>query len=178
MLISSNQIHGTKCNLLLLYGTMLPRRKASHHFMCFDKCHANYSRWVWTAWPHCRWAAPLHTIDMAISNSFILDGVTFTTVALSLLFVSAIYSVNLVIQRLFLSPIARFPGPKLAGMSYHITPTELWIWQTFKALTFWYELYYDVYLQGQYIFKIEELHRTYGKTCQMFCSKAPFVRCY
>jgi hypothetical protein len=40
--------------------------------------------------------------------------------------------------------VAGFPGPKLAG------------------LTFWYEFYYDVIKQGQYTFKIKELHQKYG----------------
>lgn len=48
------------------------------------------------------------------------------------------------IHRLYFSPIAQFPGPKLA------------------AVTFWYEFYYDIILRGQYIFKVRELHATYG----------------
>jgi hypothetical protein len=46
---------------------------------------------------------------------------------------------------LFWSPVAGFPGSKLA------------------ALTFWYEFYYDVIKQGQYTFKIKELHEKYGE---------------
>jgi len=38
------------------------------------------------------------------------------------------YTISIAIQRLYFSPIAQFPGPKLA------------------ALTWWYELYYDVIL--------------------------------
>lgn len=48
------------------------------------------------------------------------------------------------IYRLYWSPIARFPGPKLA------------------ALTRLYELYYDIVKGGQYTFKIGELHAKYG----------------
>jgi len=48
------------------------------------------------------------------------------------------------VYRLYLSPVAGFPGPKLA------------------ALTFWYEFYYDVIKKGQYTFKIKELHQEYG----------------
>ncbi|MCJ1381084.1 hypothetical protein MMC17_004193 [Xylographa soralifera] len=48
------------------------------------------------------------------------------------------------IYRLLFSPIASFPGPKLA------------------ALTLWYEFYYDVVLRGQYTFHIRDLHRQYG----------------
>lgn len=49
------------------------------------------------------------------------------------------------IHRLYLSPIAKFPGPKLA------------------ALTLWYEFYHDVVRGGQYGFKIAELHDQYGE---------------
>ena len=48
------------------------------------------------------------------------------------------------IYRLYLSPISSFPGPKLA------------------ALTLWYEFYYDVILDGQYIFHLGDLHALYG----------------
>ena len=53
------------------------------------------------------------------------------------------------IYRLYFSPVAKFPGPMLA------------------ALTFWYEFYYDVIQRGRYTFKIKELHKRYGRTC--FC---------
>lgn len=54
------------------------------------------------------------------------------------------YAAVLAIQRLWLSPIAHIPGPKLA------------------ALTQYYEFFYDVVLGGQYTFKIMELHKKYG----------------
>ena len=47
--------------------------------------------------------------------------------------------------RLFLSPIAHIPGPKLA------------------AVTFWYEFFYEVIRPGQFVFKIKELHKQYGE---------------
>ncbi|RYP45735.1 hypothetical protein DL768_007976 [Monosporascus sp. mg162] len=56
----------------------------------------------------------------------------------------AIYFASLVIYRLFLHPLARFPGPRLAAISR------------------WYEAYYDVVKNGQYTFKIAELHKKYG----------------
>jgi hypothetical protein len=49
------------------------------------------------------------------------------------------------IYRLYLSPIAKFPGPKLA------------------ALTYWYEFYYDVIKRGMYIWEIEKMHQKYGE---------------
>ncbi|KAK8057947.1 cytochrome P450 [Apiospora saccharicola] len=55
-----------------------------------------------------------------------------------------IYVVTLSVYRLFLHPLARFPGPKLA------------------AVTRYYEAYFDVLQEGQYTFKIAELHKKYG----------------
>ncbi|KAI0899294.1 cytochrome P450 [Annulohypoxylon nitens] len=52
--------------------------------------------------------------------------------------------IDVVLYRLFLHPLARFPGPKLA------------------AVTRWYEGYYDVIQNGQYTFKIAEMHKKYG----------------
>ncbi|KAF4312017.1 hypothetical protein GTA08_BOTSDO12161 [Botryosphaeria dothidea] len=48
------------------------------------------------------------------------------------------------VYRLYLSPLASFPGPRLA------------------ALTPWYEYYYDGIKGGQYTFKLKELHQQYG----------------
>ena len=56
-----------------------------------------------------------------------------------------LYTVYGAIWRLYLSPIAHFPGPR------------------FAALTFWNEFYYDVWLGGKYTWKIAEYHRRYGK---------------
>lgn len=64
--------------------------------------------------------------------------------AVAIFAISAFYVLSLVIYRLFLSPIAKFPGPKLA------------------AVTSWYELYYDVVKQGKYLFEIEKIHDKYG----------------
>jgi hypothetical protein len=55
-----------------------------------------------------------------------------------------IYLVQLVIWRLWLSPLAHIPGPKLA------------------ALTQYYEFYYDFVLGGQYTYKIIDMHERYG----------------
>ena len=55
-----------------------------------------------------------------------------------------LYLFSLGIYRLWLSPIAHLPGPKLA------------------ALTQYYEFYYDIVLGGQYTFKILEMHNKYG----------------
>lgn len=55
-----------------------------------------------------------------------------------------IYVVALVIYRLCLHPLARFPGPRLA------------------AVTSWYEGYYEIVKNGQYSRKISKLHDEYG----------------
>ena len=57
----------------------------------------------------------------------------------------SLYVLYLSIFRLFLSPLARFPGPKLA------------------ALTHWYEVYFDLVQEGRFPWKIKELHASYGK---------------
>lgn len=64
--------------------------------------------------------------------------------------VAAVYILGGTIYRLYFSPIARFPGPKLA------------------ALTYWYEFYYDVVKDGRYIFQIEKLHKRYGRWSAQF----------
>ncbi|KAI9035492.1 Cytochrome P450 [Aspergillus affinis] len=58
----------------------------------------------------------------------------------------------LVVYRLHLSPLAQFPGPKLA------------------ALSSWYEAYYDLINKGhggQLVFQIKRLHERYGPLVQV-----------
>ena len=56
----------------------------------------------------------------------------------------AVYLASLIFYRLLLHPLSRFPGPKLAAISR------------------WYEAYYDAIQEGQYTFKISEMHKKYG----------------
>ena len=56
------------------------------------------------------------------------------------------YASFIVAYRLFFSPIARFPGPKLA------------------AATDIYEFYYNWWCQGKYVFEIEKMHQKYGSS--------------
>ncbi|KAH8423755.1 uncharacterized protein LDX57_001511 [Aspergillus melleus] len=56
----------------------------------------------------------------------------------------SLYSVSLVIYRLYLHPLARIPGPKIA------------------AATGWYEFYHDVIRGGMYIHEVQKMHREYG----------------
>ncbi len=69
---------------------------------------------------------------------------TWQTVT-AVLAVFAIYFSSLVFYRLFLDPLSRFPGPKLA------------------AIVRYYEACYDLVQNGQYIFKIVDLPKRYDK---------------
>ena len=55
-----------------------------------------------------------------------------------------LYVAALSIYRLYLSPLAKIPGPKVA------------------ALTRLYEVYYDLYQEGRFPWKLKELHEHYG----------------
>ena len=56
------------------------------------------------------------------------------------------YQFGVVIYRLYFSPLAKFPGPKLAAASK------------------WYEAYYEVVKRGKFTFHFNELHDKYGKS--------------
>ncbi|KAF2466572.1 cytochrome P450 [Lindgomyces ingoldianus] len=58
--------------------------------------------------------------------------------------VSLVYFIWLAFYRLCFSPLARFPGPKLA------------------AATRWYEFYFDWWLGGKFVFEVERLHNEFG----------------
>ena len=59
--------------------------------------------------------------------------------------ISVTYWICLALYRLYFSPLAKFPGPKLA------------------AVTLWFEFYYDVIKRGRYTWKIAEMHKQYGR---------------
>ena len=64
------------------------------------------------------------------------------------------YCVCLAVYRLYLSPLSKFPGSKLA------------------IVTLWFEFYYDVIKRGRYQWKIAEMHETYGwYTMEMWCHR-------
>lgn len=56
-----------------------------------------------------------------------------------------LYAFGLTVYRLFLSPLAKFPGPRLA------------------ALTRKYESYYEAVQNYEYLWKIKQMHQKYGK---------------
>lgn len=79
-----------------------------------------------------------------------MDSESFTKGALSslpaLLVASLIvYGLGLGVYRLYLHPLTKFPGPKLA------------------AVTSFYEGYYEIVQKGQYSMHISKLHDQYGK---------------
>lgn len=63
-------------------------------------------------------------------------------IILTALFTAALLALSFYL--LFLHPLAKFPGPKLA------------------AITILYEFYYDAIKRGQYTFKIGRMHEKYG----------------
>ncbi|KAF8857866.1 cytochrome P450, variant [Acephala macrosclerotiorum] len=69
---------------------------------------------------------------------------TSVTVPVATILIWICYLAGLALYRLYISPLAKFPGPKLAALSQ------------------WYEFYYDVVLGGKFIFQIQELHKQYG----------------
>lgn len=55
-----------------------------------------------------------------------------------------LYILSLGIYRLYLHPLSKFPGPRIA------------------ALTVWYEFYFDGIQKGRYTFEIKRMHDKYG----------------
>lgn len=76
---------------------------------------------------------------MEVGKDAIMDHI-WTKIAVTIV----AYYASLALYRLFLHPLAQFPGPKLAAISRY------------------YEAYYDLILSGQYTPKIAELHKQYG----------------
>lgn len=94
--------------------------------------------------------------DSRLSDSNIPGGtelpahLTFNMMIVSVVIAFIIYSICLVFYRLVLSPLSRFPGPRLA------------------AATMWYEFYFDVVKHGQFYKEIERMHRIYGTMLRWF----------
>ena len=95
-------------------------------------------------------------IPIIMDNSQLyLTTSSYSRVVISLVALTASYLAALTIYRLFFSPLAGFPGPKVA------------------AVTGFYETYYDVVLNGQYVFKIKEMHERYGQSIRMLNQRSP-----
>ena len=85
------------------------------------------------------------------------DSLSKAPVFVSLVYICLTYFITTAVYRLYFSPLAKFPGPKLA------------------ALTLWYEYYYDVVKRGKYTWKIAELHKQYGRH-QIYAGQAFVTR--
>lgn len=84
-------------------------------------------------------------MSVAMDVYEMLKGPSRETIFAAVFVSYTVYLIGLAIHRLYLSPITKFPGPKLA------------------ALTRWYEFYYEVVLRGKFSDHITELHKIYGK---------------
>ena len=70
-----------------------------------------------------------------------MDSTILTSAAL----LTTLYTLYGLVYRLYFSPLAKFPGPKLA------------------AATRWYEFYYDVVKRNRFSWQIQEMHDQYGR---------------
>ena len=70
----------------------------------------------------------------------------YTTLVAAATLLTTLYTLYGLIYRLYFSPLAKFPGPKLA------------------AATRWYEFYYDVVQRNRFSWQIQKMHDQYGGT--------------
>ena len=62
-----------------------------------------------------------------------------------MIIICVIWIVATTLYRLYISPLSRFPGPRLA------------------ALTSWYEFYHDCLKRGRFTWEIKRMHDQYGQ---------------
>ncbi|KAL9594436.1 MAG: hypothetical protein Q9179_005400, partial [Wetmoreana sp. 5 TL-2023] len=90
-----------------------------------------------------------------IMESLIRDPLCWQSLTLGCLCIFLGYIVALGVNRLYLGPLAKFPGRKLA------------------AATHWFEFYYDLIKGGRFQSKIAQMHEEYGKDCSASWSRRP-----
>jgi hypothetical protein len=71
------------------------------------------------------------------------------TISLGIVILLLLKLVCTILYRLFFSPLASFPGPKLA------------------AATSLFEFYFDYFKEGTYCYEIEKMHREYGQSYRL-----------
>jgi len=82
---------------------------------------------------------------MASFAVFSSNGLLDLASLLNVLALLLVWTAIVIVYRLGLSPLAKFPGPKLA------------------ALTGWYETYFECLQRGKYWVEIERMHEQYGE---------------
>ena len=114
---------------------------------CYSLTATTIFHWTWNvAWHYSHASRP--STETALSRAIraatydaVADFFVLTSASVSILLV---WATQRIIYRLYLHPLAGFPGPKIA------------------AFTRAYEFYYDVILSGNYTFAIKEMHQRYG----------------
>lgn len=99
---------------------------------------------------------------MASSHSWrfqqpVLQEASKSSLVLSLVMVCSIGIVSCCFYNLYLHPLRKIPGPKLAAMSS------------------WPDFYHDVVKDGSYLFKIREMHEAYGMLVLLYTIAARLV---
>lgn len=78
----------------------------------------------------------------------------------ALLIANALFLVSRIVYRLWFSPLAHIPGPKIAGQKHSLLARFQIIVSI--ALTSLYCAYHDIIRGGQYVWVIEAMHQKYG----------------
>jgi len=71
----------------------------------------------------------------------------FQALCLAMLTLLVLHCTTMVIYRLYFHPLAKFPGPRIA------------------AATHFYEVAWDYFGKGAYLYEIERMHQKYGEFC-------------
>lgn len=93
----------------------------------------------------------LSKLESLDSDSY---GLNYFHLALGASVIFAVYSLSLVIFRLYFHPLARFPGPKIL------------------AATTWFETYVDLF-HHDFPQRLSKIHEKYGKTAQLSQTSSP-----